>query len=134
MNVLIALRPKNMSIRERAMSSTGQPVTTYVFNGKEYTHIGVWPPCTVSIGFHVPIVSAYGVETGRNVTKHVKRFAGPRHCVSDESVRYALGTWSWRIQWRIWGCSTVPFLTVPEHVEPVCVIDALGHASVFCAK
>ena len=139
MDILVALRPKNMEVRERALCSNGQDVTTYVFNGREYTHVGPWPPpMKAPAGFHVPIASAYTVDTGQDITYRIRRFAGPKHCVTQDTVRYALGTWSWRCRWS-WSssgvrCITVPYLKVPTLVSPVCITDVLGHVSVFCAR
>jgi hypothetical protein len=139
MEILVALRPKNMEVRERALSSIGEDVTTYVFNGREYTHVGSWPPSMkTSAEFHVPIASAYTVDTGHDITRRVRRFAGPKHRVTQETIRYALGSWSWRCQWT-WSssgirCTTIPYLTIPSEVSPVCITDVLGHVSVFCAR
>lgn len=138
MDILVALRPQNMSIRERAVSSTGQDIITYIFNGREYTHVGTWPPKHTAAGFNVPIASAYVVDTGQDVTNQVRRFAGPKHQLTDEKVRCALGTWSWRPQctWSSTKFSMFmkPFLHIPESCSPVCVTNVLGHVSVFCAK
>lgn len=136
MDILLALRPKNMTVQEVARSSTGQELTTYIFNGTEYTHIGSWPPVHVP-GFHVPIASAKIHGTNEDVTDKVRRFAGPRHMVNEETLRYALGTWSWTFVVKIGRgifVKTQPMLVVPFRVPTIVVTDVLGQVSIFCAR
>lgn len=137
MDILVALRPTNMSIREVASCNRNVPVTTYVFNNHEYTHVGTWPPVHVA-GFHVPIATAEVIATQRDITRTLKRFAGPRHTVTPQVLQHALGTWTWRphIRVRGGGISLVfePFLVIPDDVPSIRVTDVLGHVSVFCAK
>lgn len=136
MNIVLALRPKNMTVRERSLSSTGEKLTTYVFGGVEYTHVGSWPPVHVP-GFHVPIASAKVLGTNEDVTDRVRRFAGPRHVVTDDTLRYVFGTWSWTVDFKVGrGLSfrIQPYLRVPKVVPTVVVTDVLGQVSIFCAK
>lgn len=126
-----------MSVREVAFSSTGERVTTYTFNNIEYTHVGSWPPVHVP-GFHVPIASVKIVDTNKDITAQVKRFAGPRHVVTDDIIRYAMGRWSWTLELRAKrlgvSLSTRAYLVIPENVPAVVVTDVLGQASTFWAK
>lgn len=133
MDIVLALRPKNMTIRERSRSSTGELLTTYVFGGVEYTHIGSWPPVHVP-GFHVPIASAKVLGTNEDVTDRVRRFAGPRHVVTDNTLRYAFGTWSWTVDFRAgskFSFRIRPYLRVPTVAPTVVVTDVLGQVSIF---
>ena len=136
MDILLALRPKNMTVQEVARSSTGQQLTTYIFNGIEYTHIGSWPPVHVP-GFHVPIASAKVHGTNEDVTDRVGRFAGPGHVVTHETLRHALGTWSWTLVVKFkrgLSIQTKPYLVLPDQIPTVVVTDILGQVSIFCAK
>jgi hypothetical protein len=133
MDILLALRPKNMTVQEVTCSSTGQKLTTYVFNGTEFTHIGSWPPVHVP-GFHVPIASAKIHGTNEDVTDKVRRFAGPRHIVTPETLRHALGTWSWTFDLNYGGRLSIksrPVLIVPSRLPTVVVTDVLGQVSIF---
>jgi len=126
-----------MTIREVASSSTGERVTTYIFNNIEYTHIGSWPPAHIP-GFHVPIASVKIMNTNKDITAQVKRFAGPRHVVTNDIIRYAMGRWTWTLVCRArnlgLSLSTQSHLVVPENVPTVVVTDVLGQASIFWAK
>lgn len=141
MDIIAALTPKNMTVREvaRVQGTDDVVATTYVFNSKEYTHIGTWPPKLGMAGFHVPIATAEIIETNQDITRQLRRFAGPRHIVTPETVRHALGRWSWRfriiiITGRV-RLVTYPVFVVPETVPAVRITDVLGHVSVvFCAK
>lgn len=136
MDILLALRPKNMTVQEEARTSTGQKLTTYIFGGVEYTHIGSWPPVHVP-GFHVPIASAKVHGTNEDVTDRVRRFAGPRHIVTPETLRHALGTWSWTFVLKFGrglSVQTQPMLVLPARVPTVVVTDVLGQVSIFCAR
>jgi hypothetical protein len=136
MDILLALRPKNMTVQEEARTSTGQKLTTYIFGGVEYTHIGSWPPVHVP-GFHVPIASAKVHGTNEDVTDRVRRFAGPRHIVTPETLRHALGTWSWTFSLKFGhglSVQTQPMLVLPARVPTVVVTDVLGQVSIFCAR
>lgn len=133
MDIVLALRPKNMTIRELARSNTGEKLTTYIFNSTEYTHVGSWPPVHVP-GFHVPIASAKVLETDEDITAQVRRFAGPRHVVDIKTLRYALGTWSWTLGTSLTSrlsLKTVPYLMVPDAVPKIVVTDVLGQISIF---
>lgn len=133
MDIVLALRPKNMTIREISRSSTGENMTTYVFGGIEYTHIGSWPPVHVP-GFHVPIASAKVLGTNEDVTDRVRRFAGPRHVVNGDTLRYAFGTWSWTFDFKIGSGLSIqiqPYLRVPKKAPTVVVTDVLGQVSIF---
>jgi len=135
MDIIVALRPKNMTVRETASSSTGQQITTYIFNAQEYSHIGTWPPIREPGGFHVPIASAEVVETSEDITQAVRRFAGPRHVVTDEIVRYAIGTWIYypSIEWSYGRIRIVwkPHIEVPDKIPHIRVTNVLGHVSFF---
>lgn len=133
MDIVLALRPKNMTIREVARSSTGEQLTTYVFNSTEYTHVGSWPPVHVP-GFHVPIASAKVLETDEDITAQVRRFAGPRHVVDIQTLRYALGRWSWTFGLSMTSrlsLKTTPYLRVPDIAPKIVVTDVLGQVSIF---
>lgn len=133
----MSLRPKNMTVMETAwVAHSNTRVTTYIFNGKEYTHVGSWPP-QHSVGtFHVPIHYAFVIDSGKDITRQMKRFAGPQNTVSRTTVSYAFGTWSWRVYMpKLFRLETYPIFHIPETFPPVCVIDILGHASVIrCAR
>lgn len=126
-----------MTIREVVTSSTGEQVTTYIFNNMEYTHVGSWPPIHVP-GFHVPIATVKIIDTNEDITDQVRRFAGPRHIVTNDILRYAMGTWSWTYMFRIKGFgisfSTEPRLIVPDKCPEIVVTNILGQASIFWAK
>lgn len=123
-----------MTIQEVGTSSLGERVTTYIFNNIEYSHVGQWPPVHVP-GFHVPIATVTIIDTNEDVTAQVKRFAGPRHVVTRDIIRYALGTWSWTIACRVSSSGisfyTKPYLRVQSHVPTVRVINVLGQESIF---
>lgn len=138
MDILVALQPKNMTIKEVASASTGELLTTYVFNRAEYTHVGSWPPIHTP-GFHVPIASVRVADTGVDITRKVKRFAGPGHTVTRETLRYAMGTWYLipTIQIKNFGVSirTRAYMKVPDITPTVVITDVLGQTSMsFCAK
>jgi hypothetical protein len=137
MNVVLACRPKNMTIREVATSTTGEKITTYIFNSLEYTHVGSWPPLHVP-GFHVPIATVKIVDTNEDITAQVKRFAGPGHIVTNDILRYAMGTWSWIFVFRTKSLgisvSTKPKLVVPDRCPAIAVTNILGQTSIFWAK
>lgn len=126
-----------MKIVERATTPDGQPVTTYVFSGHEYTHVGAWPPVFLPGEFHVPIRIAED-EQANDVTRYVRRFAGPRHVVTDEILRWAFGTWSHRPRICLTHRSlrfTVQSVLTPCDTPPrVRVVNVLGHESSFGAK
>jgi len=140
MDIIAALTPKNMTIREIAMveGSTDKAIT-YVFNSKEYTHVGQWPMNHGTSGFHVPIETAEVMETNQDITKRLRRFAGPRHIVTRDTVRYAMSTWSWRPRITLKGfklrVTFVPVLVLPTHLPSVRITTVLGHvSSFFCAR
>jgi hypothetical protein len=138
MDIIVALTPKNMTVRETARAGDTF-ATTYVFNGREYTHVGQWPPPPTLPGFHVPIASAEVIETNQDITESLVRFAGPRRIVTPETVRHALGQWSWGVRATLRagrvGLETYPILNLPEKVPTVRVTNVLGQVSVvFCAK
>jgi hypothetical protein len=138
MDLIVALSPKNMTVRETAQ--VGDTIaTTYVFNGNEYTHIGEWPPPSSLPGFHVPIAAAEVIETSQDITASLRRFAGPRRIVTPDTIRYALGKWSLRVRATFRGgrarFETYPILILPDTVPSVRVTNVLGQVSVvFCAK
>ncbi len=109
------------------------PFTTYVYNGKLYTHVGEdFPPRSVS--FSLPIRSAYAGK--KNVTKIVKKFTGP---VGNQlpSTGYMFP----RKRFKFF-CSFHKYrlsLGVKQVFEkgediPIDVCNILGHWSVFGAK
>ena len=138
MDIIVALTPKNMTVRETAQ--VGNTIaTTYVFNSKEYTHVGEWPPKVSAPGFHVPIATAEVIETNQDITASLRRFAGPRRIVTADTVRYAVGRWSWRVRVMIrYGrvrVETYPVLILPDKIPAVRVTNVLGQVSVVrCAK
>ena len=139
MDIIAALTPKNMTVREVAdVDGSAHKAYTYVFNRCEYTHIGTWPPERGMSGFHVPIANAEIVHTNVDITHQLRRFAGPRHIITKNTVRYAMGTWSWRPVFSIVGFKLrvvmKPVLTIPDTFPAVRMTDVLGHVSVFCAK
>jgi hypothetical protein len=137
MDILLSLRPKNMTVVETAwITNSNIQVTTYIFNGKEYTHVGSWPPRHASGSFHVPIHYAFIIDTGEDITHQLKRFAGPQNIVTQQTMSYAFGTWSWRVYMpKFFRLETYPIFRFPDTFPPVCVIDILGHASVIrCAR
>lgn len=140
MDIITALTPKNMTVREVAdVSGSADKAITYVFNSKEYTHVGQWPMSHGTSGFHVPIDTAEIIETNQDITRRLKRFAGPRHIVTCDTVRQAMSVWSWRPRLTIKGFSIrltfVPVLIVPDDVPPVRITTVLGHvSSFFCAR
>ena len=140
MDIIAALTPKNMTVREIAdVTDTSDKAFTYVFNSREYTHVGQWPMNHGTSGFHVPIETAEVIETNQDITKRLKRFAGPRNIIRRDTVRYAMGTWSWRPRITLKGfkirMTFVPVLIVPTYVPPVRITNVLGHvSSFFCAK
>lgn len=134
MDIIIALSPKNMTVRETAQ--VGDAIaTTYVFNQNEYTHVGEWPPPPGRPGFHVPIATAEVIGTNQDITSSLRRFAGPRRVVTGETVRYALGRWSWRV--RVVLCKgklrieTYPVLILLDRVPPVRITNVLGQVSII---
>jgi hypothetical protein len=138
MDIIVALSPKNMTVRETAR--VGDTVaTTYVFNNTEYTHVGKWPPVLSASGFHVPIATAEIIDTNQDITSSLRRFAGPRRIVTADTVRYALGRWSWGVRVIFRDCrasfETYPILILPDTVPAVRVTNVLGQVSVVrCAK
>lgn len=140
MDIIAALTPKNMTVREIAdVTDTSDKAFTYVFNSREYTHVGKWPMNHGTSGFHVPIETAEVIETNQDITKRLKRFAGPRNIIRRDTVRYAMGTWSWRPRITFTGfkirMTFAPVLIVPTYVPPVRITNVLGHvSSFFCAK
>jgi hypothetical protein len=139
MDIIAALTPKNMTVREVAdVYKSKKKAYTYVFNRKEYTHVGAWPPPRGMSGFHVPIASAEVVDTNVDITHKIRRFAGPRHIITRDIVRYAMGTWSWRPVISFHGfcirLSFRPVLTVPKAVPTIRITNVLGQVSLFCAK
>ena len=140
MDILLALVPKNMTVREVAdIEGSTLKAITYIFNSREYTHVGPWPMNNGASGFHVPIATAEIMDTNQDITTSLRRFAGPRHIVTEDTVRYAMGTWKLKPRVSLRGCSLrivfVPVFVVPDHVPPVRVTTVLGHvSSVFCAK
>jgi hypothetical protein len=138
MDIIVALTPKNMTVRETAR--VGDTIaTTYVFNNTEYTHVGEWPPVLSTPGFHVPIATAEIIETNQDITASLRRFAGPRRIVTLDTVRYALGQWSWRVRAIFRGgrirLETYPVLILPDTVPAVRVTNVLGQVSVVrCAR
>ena len=137
MDIIVALRPKNMSVREVAWTVDRRVrVTTYVFNGREYTHVGNWPPLLENGGFHVPIRKAWITVSGKDITQRLRRFAGPRHVVTQDTVRYAFGTWSWHVRIaKYLKLETYPVFRIPDAFPDICVTDVLGHTSeIRCAK
>jgi hypothetical protein len=68
------LKCNNWHIVETSEFTDGTKITTYVYNGRLYTHIGdEFPPRKTT--FSLPIHSAHVGK--KNVTKLVKRFMGP---------------------------------------------------------
>lgn len=136
MDIIAALTPKNMTVREVAqVQGSTDKAYTYVFNRHEYTHVGTWPPERGISGFHVPIASAEIIRTNVDITRRLKRFAGPRHIITKDTVRYAMGTWSWVPKFSLVGfglrLAMRPVLSVPDTLPTVRVTDVLGHVSVF---
>jgi hypothetical protein len=140
MDIITALTPKNMTVREIAdVEGTTDKAFTYVFNRKEYTHVGTWPMDHGMSGFHVPIETAEVIGTNQDITTRLRRFAGPRHIITGDVVRYAMGTWAWRPRMTLKGFrlrfSLVPVFVAPGHVAPIRITTVLGHvSSFFCAK
>jgi hypothetical protein len=133
MDIIVALIPKNMTVRETAR--VGNTIaTTYIFNNKEYTHVGEWPPKATTPGFHVPIATAEVIETNRDITTSLRRFAGPRRIVTPDTVRYAVGRWSWRVRFMVrcgrMSIETYPILILPDTVPAVRVTNVLGQVSI----
>ena len=134
------MAPKNMMVREVAdVEGSHLKAITYIFNAREYTHIGTWPMDHGKSGFHVPIATAEIIETNQDITDQLRRFAGPRHIITEDIVRYAMGTWKLKPRVTLRGCRVrivfVPVFVVPDHVPPVRVTTVLGHvSSVFCAR
>lgn len=126
-----------MDIVERASTRDGRPVTTYKFSGHEYTHVGSWPPIFLPGEFHIPLYKVFDDE-GNDVTRRVSRFAGPRHVVTDETLRWAFGRWSWKprvcLTHRSLRCTFRSVLTPCDTPPPVRVINVLGQESSFGAK
>jgi len=126
-----------MQIIDTYDTSSGEQVIKYLFNGKRYMHIGTWPPQYIP-GFHVPIASAYVVDTGEDITRRVRQFAGPKHSITYEKIRYALSEWSWKVRWACgfghFSCSLVPFLKIRKHTPTIVITDILGQVSTFSAK
>ena len=138
MDIIVALSPKNMTVRETARVGDTF-ATTYVFNNTEYTHVGEWPPVLSTPGFHVPIATAEIIDTNQDITSSLRRFAGPRRIVTADTVRYALGRWSWGVRVIFRGCrasfETSPVLILQDTVPAVRVTNVLGQVSVVrCAK
>jgi hypothetical protein len=140
MDIILAMAPKNMTVREVAdIEGSHLKAITYIFNSREYTHIGTWPMDHGKSGFHVPIATAEVMDTNQDITSSLRRFAGPRHVITEDTVRYAMGTWKLKPRLTLRGCaarvSLVPVFVVPTHVPAVRVTTVLGHvSSVFCAK
>jgi hypothetical protein len=80
MSLLIGLvqlfRQKNWSIR-KVTTVCGTKVIYYNYNGKVYIYVGDVLPTQTTRGFCAPIAQA--VWNGKDVTKLVKTYAGPRH-------------------------------------------------------
>jgi len=140
MDIILAMAPKNMTVREVAdIEGSHLKAITYIFNAREYTHVGAWPMDHGKSGFHVPIATAEVMDTNQDITTSLRRFAGPRRIITEDTVRYAMGTWKLkpRVTFRGWSVHIVfvPVFVVPAHVPAVRITDVLGHvSSVFCAK
>ena len=140
MDIILAMVPKNMTVREVAdVEGSHLKAITYIFNAREYTHVGTWPMDHGASGFHVPIATAEVMDTNQDITTSLRRFAGPRRIITEDTVRYAMGTWKLkpRVTFRGWSVHIVfvPVLVVPDQVPAVRVTTVLGHvSSVFCAK
>ena len=140
MDIIVALSAKNMTVREVAdIEGSHLKAITYVFNAREYTHIGTWPMDHGQSGFHVPIATAEIMDTNQDITDQLRRFAGPRHVITEDTVRYAMGTWTLKPRLKFKGFAArivfLPVLKVPDTVPPVRVTTVLGQVSfVFCAK
>jgi hypothetical protein len=134
MDIIAALAPKNMTVREVAdIEGSHLKAITYVFNAREYTHVGTWPMNHGAPGFHVPIATAEIMDTNQDITDQLRRFAGPRNVINKDTVRYALGTWKLkpRVTFRGWSVRIVfvPVLVVPDQIPAVRVTSVLGHIS-----
>lgn len=66
-------------------------VTTYKFGPHTYSHVGAWPPVFQPGIFSVPFKKVL-TDDGRDVTNVIKRYAGPRHVITDEVIACAFGT------------------------------------------
>ena len=139
MDIIVAMAPKNMTVREIAgIEGSHLKAITYVFNAREYTHVGTWPMDHGQSGFHVPIATAEIMDTNQDITEQLRRFAGPRHVITRDTIRYAMGTWKLKPRLSIKGFTVrvvfIPVLEVPNTVPAVRVTNVLGQVSVFCAK
>lgn len=65
-------------------------VTTYKFGPHVYSHVGTWPPVFQPGIFSVPFKKVV-TDDGRDVTAKIKKYAGPRHVITDEVIACAFG-------------------------------------------
>lgn len=111
--------------------------TTYRFGPHTYTHIGPWPPVFEPGIFSVPFRCVV-TDKGQDVTRLMKRFAGPRHIVTPEVIAGAFGhwtptltvEWTWsrltiKTRWRLVPCQDPPVV----HVKNI-----LGQSFTFGAR
>lgn len=98
--------------------------TTYRFGPHIYIHLGTWPPVFEPGIYSVPFRCAV-TDKDQDVTRLIKRFAGPRHILTPEVIACAFGqwipiitvNWSWcrltiKTCWRLIPCLDPPVVHV----------------------
>lgn len=126
-------RRRNWEVIENGSYTDGTEYTTYVYNGKVYTHIGDnFPP--QNIPFSLPISKA--LMCNKDITQVVKRFIGPLGTDAPLSgYMFPKRKFKFFVSMRHWKL-TFGFkqLYVKGHDHPIHVQNIIGHWSVLGAR